>query len=34
MINWSVVGQAISLFFIVTAGPAIVVFLSLRKGNL
>ena len=34
MINWSIVGQLISLFLIVTAGPAIVVLLSLRKGEL
>ena len=34
MINWSVVGQAISLFLVITAGPAVVVALSLKKGNL
>nr|YP_009237704.1 photosystem I assembly protein Ycf12 [Gracilariopsis lemaneiformis]YP_009294692.1 photosystem II protein psb30 [Gracilariopsis chorda]AJO68522.1 hypothetical protein [Gracilariopsis lemaneiformis]AML79939.1 photosystem I assembly protein Ycf12 [Gracilariopsis lemaneiformis]AOM66952.1 photosystem II protein psb30 [Gracilariopsis chorda] len=34
MINWQVIGQLISLGFIVLLGPAVIVLLSLRKGDL
>nr|YP_009511198.1 hypothetical protein [Gracilariopsis longissima]AXI97075.1 hypothetical protein [Gracilariopsis longissima]UAD88991.1 hypothetical protein [Gracilariopsis longissima] len=34
MINWQVIGQLISLGIIVLVGPAVIVLLSLRKGNL
>nr|YP_009510993.1 hypothetical protein [Hydropuntia rangiferina]YP_009731985.1 photosystem II protein psb30 [Gracilaria edulis]AXI96666.1 hypothetical protein [Hydropuntia rangiferina]QHS70636.1 photosystem II protein psb30 [Gracilaria edulis]UAD85537.1 hypothetical protein [Gracilaria edulis]UAD87349.1 hypothetical protein [Hydropuntia rangiferina] len=34
MINWQVIGQLASLAIIVLVGPAVIVLLSLRKGNL
>ena len=34
MINWQVIGQLISLSIIVLVGPAVIVLLSLRKGDL
>nr|UAD88786.1 hypothetical protein [Gracilariopsis chorda] len=34
MINWQVIGQLISLGVIVLLGPAVIVLLSLRKGDL
>lgn len=34
MINWQVIGQLISLGVIVLVGPAVIVLLSLRKGDL
>ena len=34
MINWQVIGQLISLGIIVLIGPAVILLLSLKKGNL
>lgn len=34
MINWQVVGQLISLSVIVLIGPAVILLLSFKKGNL
>nr|YP_010198932.1 hypothetical protein LK147_pgp159 [Hydropuntia urvillei]UAD88381.1 hypothetical protein [Hydropuntia urvillei] len=34
MVNWQVIGQLASLAIIVFVGPAVIVLLSLRKGNL
>ena len=34
MINWHVIGQLIATATILFAGPAVIVLLALRKGNL
>nr|YP_009297793.1 photosystem II protein psb30 [Kumanoa americana]AOM67527.1 photosystem II protein psb30 [Kumanoa americana] len=34
MINWQVIGQLVSLTLIVLVGPAVIVLLSVKKGNL
>nr|YP_009296867.1 photosystem II protein psb30 [Bangiopsis subsimplex]AOM66210.1 photosystem II protein psb30 [Bangiopsis subsimplex]ARO90429.1 photosystem II reaction center protein ycf12 [Bangiopsis subsimplex] len=34
MINWQVIGQLLSLAIIVLIGPAVIVLLSARRGNL
>lgn len=34
MINWQVIGQLFSAGLIFIAGPAVIVFLALNKGNL
>lgn len=34
MINWQVIGQLISLAIIVLLGPAVIILLSLKRGNL
>lgn len=34
MVNWQVIGQLLSLAIIVLIGPAVIVLLSLRRGNL
>ena len=34
MINWQVLGQIISTGVILLAGPAVIVLLALKKGNL
>lgn len=34
MINWQVIGQLVTLAIIVFVGPAVIVLLSLKKGNL
>nr|YP_009346926.1 hypothetical protein [Gracilaria firma]YP_009497906.1 Ycf12 [Gracilaria changii]APR74461.1 hypothetical protein [Gracilaria firma]ART65170.1 Ycf12 [Gracilaria changii] len=34
MINWQVIGQLTSLAIIVFVGPAVIVLLALRKGDL
>lgn len=34
MINWQVIEQLLSLGIIVLVGPAVIVFLSFKKGNL
>nr|YP_009541619.1 photosystem II protein psb30 [Synarthrophyton chejuense]AYR05628.1 photosystem II protein psb30 [Synarthrophyton chejuense] len=34
MINWQVIGQLISLTIIVLLGPAVIVVLSFKRGNL
>ena len=34
MINWQVIGQLISLGVIVLLGPAVIIALSFKKGNL
>lgn len=34
MINWQVIGQLVSLGIIVLLGPAVIIVLSLKKGNL
>nr|WGN98594.1 Ycf12 [Fragilaria capucina var. mesolepta] len=34
MINWQVLGQLISTGVIMLSGPAIIVLLALKKGNL
>nr|YP_009297990.1 hypothetical protein Plocam_092 [Plocamium cartilagineum]AOM67928.1 hypothetical protein Plocam_092 [Plocamium cartilagineum] len=34
MINWQVIGQLISLSVIVLVGPAVIILLSLKKGNM
>nr|YP_009296042.1 photosystem II protein psb30 [Schizymenia dubyi]AOM64977.1 photosystem II protein psb30 [Schizymenia dubyi] len=34
MVNWQVIGQLVSLSIIVLVGPAVIVLLSFKKGNL
>jgi len=34
MINWQIIGQIVSVGAIGLAGPAIIVLLALKKGNL
>lgn len=34
MINWQVIGQLVSLGIIIIVGPAVIILLSLQKGNL
>ena len=34
MVNWQVIGQLISLGIIALVGPAVIVLLSFKKGNL
>lgn len=34
MINWQVIGQIISTGVIMLSGPAVIVLLALKKGNL
>nr|UEQ12150.1 photosystem II protein psb30 [Batrachospermum sp.] len=34
MVNWQVIGQLLSLAIIVLVGPAIIVLLSFKRGNL
>jgi len=34
MINWQVIGQLISTGVIMLSGPAVIVLLALKKGNL
>jgi hypothetical protein len=34
MINWQVIGQLIATGVIMLAGPAVIVLLALKKGNL
>nr|WDA99281.1 hypothetical protein GAYEhsy245_066 [Galdieria yellowstonensis]WDA99471.1 hypothetical protein GAYE_10879_066 [Galdieria yellowstonensis] len=34
MINWQVIGQLVALTLIILSGPAIIMLLSFRKGNL
>nr|ARO91037.1 photosystem II reaction center protein ycf12 [Flintiella sanguinaria] len=34
MINWQVIGQLLSLAVIVFVGPAVIVLLAFRRGNL
>nr|YP_010337860.1 photosystem II protein Psb30 [Timspurckia oligopyrenoides]UNJ17445.1 photosystem II protein Psb30 [Timspurckia oligopyrenoides] len=34
MINWQVIGQLVSLGTIVLVGPAVILLLAFRKGNL
>jgi len=34
MINWQIIGQLVSTAVIVLSGPAIIVLLALKKGNL
>nr|YP_010713716.1 hypothetical protein P2030_pgp141 [Galdieria phlegrea]UNJ16150.1 photosystem II protein Psb30 [Galdieria sp.]WDA99608.1 hypothetical protein GASUdbv011_066 [Galdieria sulphuraria]WDA99798.1 hypothetical protein GAPH629S_066 [Galdieria phlegrea] len=34
MINWQVIGQLVALTLIIVSGPAIIMLLSFRKGNL
>jgi len=34
MVNWQVIGQIVSTGIIMLLGPAIVVLLALKKGNL
>jgi len=34
MINWQVIGQLVSLSVIILVGPAVIIFLSFKKGNL
>nr|YP_010336618.1 photosystem II protein Psb30 [Rhodospora sordida]UNJ15024.1 photosystem II protein Psb30 [Rhodospora sordida] len=34
MVNWQVIGQFLSLGIIVLIGPAVIVLLSVRRGNL
>nr|YP_009313855.1 Photosystem II protein psb30 [Hommersandiophycus borowitzkae]YP_009314058.1 Photosystem II protein psb30 [Izziella formosana]YP_009315288.1 Photosystem II protein psb30 [Yamadaella caenomyce]YP_010873120.1 photosystem II protein psb30 [Nemalion vermiculare]WGV34492.1 photosystem II protein psb30 [Nemalion vermiculare]SCW22109.1 Photosystem II protein psb30 [Hommersandiophycus borowitzkae]SCW22312.1 Photosystem II protein psb30 [Izziella formosana]SCW23743.1 Photosystem II protein psb30 [Y len=34
MINWQVIGQLTSLAIIVLVGPAVIILLSLKRGNL
>nr|YP_009243915.1 photosystem II protein psb30 [Sporolithon durum]AMK96157.1 photosystem II protein psb30 [Sporolithon durum] len=34
MINWQVIGQLVSLAIIIFVGPAVIVLLSFKKGNL
>nr|WCH56268.1 photosystem II protein psb30 [Hypnea sp.] len=34
MINWQVIGQLVSLGIIILVGPAVIILLSFRKGNL
>nr|YP_010338049.1 photosystem II protein Psb30 [Erythrolobus coxiae]UNJ17634.1 photosystem II protein Psb30 [Erythrolobus coxiae] len=34
MINWQVIGQLLSLGIIIFVGPAVILLLAFRKGNL
>jgi hypothetical protein len=34
MINWQIIGQLVSTGVIMLSGPAIIVLLALKKGNL
>nr|YP_009293893.1 photosystem II protein psb30 [Ahnfeltia plicata]AOM65581.1 photosystem II protein psb30 [Ahnfeltia plicata]UAT97304.1 photosystem II protein psb30 [Ahnfeltia plicata]UAT97509.1 photosystem II protein psb30 [Ahnfeltia plicata] len=34
MINWQVIGQLVSLGVIILIGPAVIILLSFKKGNL
>nr|YP_009294287.1 photosystem II protein psb30 [Palmaria palmata]YP_009739196.1 photosystem II reaction centre protein [Palmaria decipiens]AYR05931.1 photosystem II protein psb30 [Lithothamnion sp.]AOM67727.1 photosystem II protein psb30 [Palmaria palmata]QIC19635.1 photosystem II reaction centre protein [Palmaria decipiens]BBI37335.1 photosystem II reaction centre protein [Palmaria palmata] len=34
MINWQVIGQLTSLAIIVLVGPAVIILLSFKRGNL
>ena len=34
MVNWQVLGQLIATALIMLSGPAVIVLLALRKGNL
>jgi hypothetical protein len=34
MINWQIIGQLLSTSIIMLAGPAVIVLLALKKGNL
>ena len=34
MINWQVIGQLLSLGIIILVGPAVIILLSIRQGNL
>nr|YP_010336816.1 photosystem II protein Psb30 [Stylonema alsidii]UNJ15222.1 photosystem II protein Psb30 [Stylonema alsidii] len=34
MVNWQVVGQLLSLGIIALIGPAVIILLSVRRGNL
>jgi hypothetical protein len=34
MINWQIIGQIVSIGAIALSGPAIIVLLALKKGNL
>lgn len=34
MINWQVIGQLVSLSIIVLLGPAVIIVLSFKRGNL
>jgi hypothetical protein len=34
MINWQIIGQLVSTAVIMLAGPAVIVLLALKKGNL
>nr|YP_010336422.1 photosystem II protein Psb30 [Goniotrichopsis reniformis]UNJ14828.1 photosystem II protein Psb30 [Goniotrichopsis reniformis] len=34
MINWQVIGQLLSLGIIILIGPAVIILLSVRRGNL
>jgi hypothetical protein len=34
MINWQIIGQLLSTGLIMLSGPAIIVLLALKKGNL
>lgn len=34
MVNWQVIAQLISLAIIVLVGPAVIILLSFKKGNL
>jgi len=34
MINWQVIGQILSVGVIMLSGPAVIVLLALKKGNL
>jgi hypothetical protein len=34
MVNWQVIGQIVSIGTILLLGPAVVVLLALKKGNL
>jgi hypothetical protein len=34
MVNWQVIGQLISLAVIVLVGPAVIVLLAFKRGNL
>nr|AFR24841.1 conserved hypothetical plastid protein Ycf12 [uncultured Pelagomonas] len=32
--NWQVFGQILSIIFVLGSGPAVIVFLAFKKGNL
>ena len=34
MINWQIIGQLVSTSIIMLAGPAVIILLALKKGNL